>query len=216
MHAILSYLSVNFVVLGVGLLAQLLFFIRMIVQWISSERAKRVLSPVLFWQISLIASFIFCMYGWLRNDFAIILGQLVSYYIYIWNLKVEKRWKQIPAFARLLLNIMPLMALGYACFNMQDTITRLFHQEDVPLWLILFGSAGQLIFVFRFIYQWWYSKQRMRSVLPFNFWVISTVGSSIIFFYGLIRLDLILIAGQSASLFIYLRNMMLWKNRPED
>ena len=36
MHAILSYLSVNFVVLGVGLLAQLLFFIRMIVQWISS------------------------------------------------------------------------------------------------------------------------------------------------------------------------------------
>ena len=76
MHAILSYLSVNFVVLGVGLLAQLLFFIRMIVQWISSERAKRVLSPVLFWQISLIASFIFCMYGWLRNDFAIILGQI--------------------------------------------------------------------------------------------------------------------------------------------
>ena len=78
MHAILSYLSVNFVVLGVGLLAQLLFFIRMSVQWIYSERAKRVLSTVLFLPVSLIASVIVCMSGGVGNDVAILLCQLVT------------------------------------------------------------------------------------------------------------------------------------------
>ena len=37
----------------IGFTAQVLFSARMIVQWIKSETAGRVLSPVLFWQLSL-------------------------------------------------------------------------------------------------------------------------------------------------------------------
>ena len=133
-------MSGNVMIFSVGLTAQVLFSIRMLVQWIASERAKRVLSPVLFWQLSLLASFVFCLYGWLRNDFAIILGQLISYYIYIWNLRIENKWQQIPMFARLLIDVMPLMAMGYACFNMQATIARLFQQQDIPLLLLIYGS----------------------------------------------------------------------------
>ncbi|MGL4227666.1 MAG: lipid-A-disaccharide synthase N-terminal domain-containing protein [Tannerellaceae bacterium] len=204
----------DILILLVGLSAQLLFSIRTLVQWIASEKAKKVLSPVLFWQLSLLASFIFCMYGWLRNDFAIVLGQLISYYIYIWNLKIENNWQQLNAGVRFLAYAMPIAVLLYVCSDIQGSYDKLFNQSDLPLSLILFGSIGQLIFVFRFIYQWWYSKQLQRSVLPFKFWLISLVGASIIFTYGIIRFDIVLMLGQSFGLVVYIRNMVLWKNEP--
>ena len=204
----------DILILLVGLSAQLLFSIRTLVQWIASEKAKKVLSPVLFWQLSLLASFIFCMYGWLRNDFAIVLGQLISYYIYIWNLKIENNWQQLNAGVRFLAYAMPIAALLYVCSDIQASYDKLFNQTDLPLSLILFGSIGQLIFVFRFIYQWWYSSQIQRSVLPFKFWLISLVGASIIFTYGIIRFDIVLMLGQSFGLVVYIRNMILWKNEP--
>lgn len=204
----------DILILLVGLSAQLLFSIRTLVQWIASEKAKKVLSPVLFWQLSLLASFIFCMYGWLRNDFAIVLGQLIAYYIYIWNLKIENNWQQLNPVVRFLAYAMPIAALLYVCSDIQSSYDKLFHQDDLPLSLILFGSAGQLIFVFRFIYQWWYSKQLQRSVLPFKFWLISLIGASIIFTYGIIRKDIVLMLGQSFGLIVYIRNMVLWKNEP--
>ncbi|MGL5705530.1 MAG: lipid-A-disaccharide synthase N-terminal domain-containing protein [Tannerellaceae bacterium] len=204
----------DILILLVGLSAQLLFSIRTLVQWIASEKAKKVLSPVLFWQLSLLASFIFCMYGWLRNDFAIVLGQLISYYIYIWNLKIENNWQQLNAGVRFLAYAMPIAALLYVCSDIQGSYDKLFNQSDLPLSLILFGSIGQLIFVFRFIYQWWYSMQLQRSVLPFKFWLISLVGASIIFTYGIIRFDIVLMLGQSFGLVVYIRNMVLWKNEP--
>ena len=68
---------------GVGFLAQGLFSARLIVQWIKSEKAGKSLSPTLFWQLSILASWMLFLYGLLRNDFAILLGQVISYFIYI-------------------------------------------------------------------------------------------------------------------------------------
>ena len=42
-----------------GFLAQGLFSARILVQWIMSERAKKVVSPTIFWILSLIASYLF-------------------------------------------------------------------------------------------------------------------------------------------------------------
>lgn len=74
----------------IGFLAQLLFSARLLLQWIMSERAKKVVSPSIFWKLSLIGAWLLFIYGWLRDDFAIILGQLISYYIYIWNLDKKR------------------------------------------------------------------------------------------------------------------------------
>lgn len=206
----------DILILLVGLSAQLLFSIRTLVQWIASEKAKKVLSPVLFWQLSLLASFIFCMYGWLRNDFAIVLGQLIAYYIYIWNLKIENNWQQLNPVVRFLAYAMPIAALLYVCSDIQSAYFQLFQQDNLSAKLILFGSAGQLIFVFRFIYQWWYSSQIQRSVLPFKFWLISLIGATIILIYGIIRFDIVLMLGQSFGLVVYIRNMVLWRNQPTE
>ena len=71
----------NIVLYTVGLLAQLLFSARILIQWIMSERAKKVVSPVIFWALSMIASYLLFIYGWFRDDFSIMLGQVIAYYI---------------------------------------------------------------------------------------------------------------------------------------
>ena len=63
----------------IGFLAQVFFSARILLQWILSERAKKVISPAIFWQLSIVGSYLLFVYGWLRDDFAIILGQIILY-----------------------------------------------------------------------------------------------------------------------------------------
>ena len=77
----------------IGLLAQVFFSARMLIQWILSEKYKKVVSPSLYWVFSLLGAYLLCIYGWLRNDFSIILGQFKSYYIYIWKIMMNIKMK---------------------------------------------------------------------------------------------------------------------------
>lgn len=190
-----------------GFAAQGLFSIRVLIQWILSEKAKKVVSPTIYWQISLFASFLFSIYGWLRGDFAIILGQIFSYYIYIWNLNSKDHWKEIFPLARYIILLTPLAAITYVVINGDSTIDRLF--GNIPIGLLLFGSAGQIIFTFRFIYQFWYSRSRKESLLPTGFWILSLIGSAITITYGIFRKDPVLIIGQGAGFIAYSRNLWL-------
>ena len=89
--------------------------------------------------------------------------------------------------------------------------------EAVPLWLLVFGSIGQVLFTCRFIYQWWYSRQHGgESVLPAGFWWLSLVGSLTVVSYGLIRQDIVLIVGQSFGLVAYIRNLMIGRKKSND
>ena len=81
---------------GIGFTAQILFSGRSILQWALSEKNQRVITPILFWQLSLIASFLLFVYGYLRNDFAIMLGQILTYFIYIRNMHFQKQWFKFP------------------------------------------------------------------------------------------------------------------------
>ena len=67
----------------IGLSAQIFYFGRIFVQWYLSEKNKRVESPALFWVFSTIGSMIMFLYGCLRNDFAIIFGEFLTFYIYL-------------------------------------------------------------------------------------------------------------------------------------
>lgn len=199
----------QYLVFLVGIVAQILFSGRLLVQWIASERAKKVLSPTIFWQMSMAASVILCIYGWLRNDFAIIAGQVIAYYIYIWNLRAKKAWFTMPGVVRFVILYLPLAALCYFTVDWRNTVEHLFRQENIPGWLIVFGTVGQFTFTLRFIYQWRYSARAGESLLPTTFWVISLTGSAMIIAYAIIRRDPVLIIGQSTGFFVYLRNIMI-------
>lgn len=85
----------EFLIYGIGLLAQLLFSARILIQWILSERAGKVLSPASFWTTSLVASMLLMVYGALRTDIVIIGGQFISYFIYLRNIKLKNMWDEL-------------------------------------------------------------------------------------------------------------------------
>lgn len=193
---------------AIGFLAQGLFSARTIVQWFLSEKRREVVSPTLFWALSLAGSFLMFTYGWLRDDFAILLGQVISYYIYIWNLRIKGVWQRVPLILRGGLTLLP--PVGITALATHTDFTALFLQNSsIPLWLVIFGSAGQVIFTLRFIYQWYYSRRQGESQLPRGFWWISLFGSAVIVCYGLLRLDPVLILGQSVGFIAYIRNLMI-------
>jgi len=193
----------------IGFLAQIFFAARTILQWILSERAKKVLSPSMYWILSILGSYLFFIYGWLRDDFAILLGQLISYYIYLWNLNEKGLWNKLHNVFKLLLIATPILAIAFAINDAHLFIQNFLQNEKIPLWLIIFGSLGQIIFTLRFVYQWFYSMKRKESLLPLGFWIISLVGSAAIISYGLMRLDPVLILGQSFGFIAYIRNIVI-------
>jgi lipid-A-disaccharide synthase-like uncharacterized protein len=69
-----------------GLIAQLIFTARMVVQWWASERAGRSVVPIAFWVLSLIGGMMTLVYGLQRREAVIIIGQVLAVVIYIRNL----------------------------------------------------------------------------------------------------------------------------------
>ncbi len=198
-------------VYALGFLAQGFFSARMLIQWIASERAKRVLSPNSYWICSLAGSVLLFLYGWIREDFAIILGQFISYYIYIWNLNMKGIWSNVPCFFRWCIGLLPISAFVAIFHDLHDFLYEFFGDGDISTPLLIWGSAGQLLFTLRFIYQWRYSHKAGESALPIGFWVISLAGSLIIVSYGVMRCDPVLILGQSAGFFTYFRNIVIYR-----
>lgn len=199
-------------VTAVGLLAQAFFSARTLVQWILSERARRVLSPTVFWILSLCGSALLASYGWLRRDFAVVAGQVVSYFVYVWNLKIKGI--RMPRICWVMLAAFPLMALAFVAESPAVFVASLLANPDVPRWLLVFGTFGQLLMTLRFVYQWYYSSRLGRSELPPPFWWLSLSGAAIVFVYGIFRLDAVLLLGQGFGLVVYARNIIIGRRSP--
>lgn len=76
-------------------------------------------------------------------------------------------------------------------------------------WLVVFGLTAQAMFMGRFVVQWIASERAKRSVVPEAFWYFSLGGGLMIFTYGLLDRDLVVLAGQLPALAIYSRNLVL-------
>lgn len=197
-----------------GLVAQALFSARVIVQWFKSEKSGKVENPALFWVLSLTASLIFFIYGALRKDFPLMAGQVIGFYVYIWNLGAKGVWRKLGGWRYplvILIALVPAAAFLAISGSWESISGTLFSNEGIPLWLMVFGLVGQVIFSFRFLYQFIYSSRRGESTLPPGFWIISLAGSSLILAYGIIRLDPVVILAQSFGLASYIRNLMIWR-----
>jgi lipid-A-disaccharide synthase-like uncharacterized protein len=72
--------------LAFGLVAQLLFTARFLVQWISSERAGKSVVPMAFWFFSMGGGAMTLIYGIAKREPVIILGQGLATIIYLRNI----------------------------------------------------------------------------------------------------------------------------------
>jgi lipid-A-disaccharide synthase-like uncharacterized protein len=75
-------------------------------------------------------------------------------------------------------------------------------------WIAL-GFAGQALFTFRMVLQWYASEKEKRSVIPVAFWWGSLFGGMLLFVYFVWRKDIVGIVGQSTGIFVYARNLVL-------
>ena len=194
---------------GIGLMAQLLFSARILTQWIKSERAGKVLSPTSFWTTSVIASILLMAYGALRNDIVIVGGQLISYFIYLRNLKLKNMWESLALPVRWAAVLFPFFAIGWLLWSDKYSFSYIMAHSKISGTLIAWGGLGQVIFTLRFVYQWYYSERLQESVIPVGFWVISLAGSLMIMSYAVLRLDPVLFLGQIFGIVAYSRNFYL-------
>ena len=203
----------DWVIYTIGFTAQLLFSGRLLLQWILSEKKNKVVTPSLFWKLSLLASFLLFIYGYLRDDFAIMLGQSLTYYIYIRNLQLQGQWQRSPKVLQWLLLIFPIIIVIYGYNNGQYDILSLFKNKAIPGWLLTLGIIAQLTFTLRFVYQWITSEKNKKSQLPIGFWRMSVVGAALILSYAILREDPVLFVGHCAGLVLYIRNIIIWKKQ---
>ena len=197
----------------IGFAGQGLFFSRFLFQLLLSEKQKKVVTPSIFWKLSLLASVIFFVYGYLREDFSIMMGQSITYFIYIRNLQLQKVWQQMHKVFQWFLFLFPVMIVIYAYNNNVYDLDKLLHNENIPSWLFTLGIVAQLVFIFRFIYQWFSSEKKKTSHLPMGFWAISLTGSILILTYAIFRVDKVLFLAHSIGMFVYMRNMYLMRKQ---
>src|SRR5678815_5171115 len=98
-------------IFGFGFFAQAICGTRILLPWWMTEKKGQVVSPNLFWRLSLLGSVLFLAYGILRYDVVIVLGQLVAYFIYLRNLQLKKDWSSYSFSIKLLLLALPAIAI---------------------------------------------------------------------------------------------------------
>ena len=76
---------------SIGLLGQLIFTGRMLVQWMASERSKRSVIPVAFWWMSLGGAVMLVVYFVWRRDIVGVVGQGTGLFIYARNLMLIRK-----------------------------------------------------------------------------------------------------------------------------
>lgn len=191
-----------------GFFSQGLFALRLIIQWWLSEKEGKVVSPVIYWHITLVATYLFILYGILQHDLVIILGMVLSYVISVRNLQLDGSWGEMHFTLRWIAIVVPALTILYLFYPGNGA----FYESGSDGYLepfFLSGAIGQLLLNFRFVYQWYYAEKLKISILPVGFWYMTAIGSIMVVVYALDRFDPVLLFAQGLGLVASLRNIQL-------
>ncbi|MBB6324981.1 4-amino-4-deoxy-L-arabinose transferase-like glycosyltransferase/lipid-A-disaccharide synthase-like uncharacterized protein [Algoriphagus iocasae] len=199
----------SWILLGIGFIAQGLFSARFLIQLIKSEKAGKVLSPTLFWILSLFASFLLMIYGTFRQDLVIVGGQFIGYFIYIRNLQIQNYWRKVPLGLRIVFLVLPFLFFANLIIFRNQDFSQVFNNPEISSIMLTWGGLGQAIFTARFVVQWIQSEKAKESHFPMLFWYISLLGALMIASYAIFRKDAVLFIGQAFGILVYGRNIMI-------
>lgn len=80
--------------IALGFIAQFMFTMRFVVQWVASEREGRSVVPIAFWFFSIGGGLLLFIYAIQRGDPVFIAGQGLGLFIYVRNLMLIFRPKK--------------------------------------------------------------------------------------------------------------------------
>lgn len=83
--------------IGIGFMAQAMFSMRFIVQWLATEKARASIIPETFWYFSFVGGVMLLAYAIYRMDPVFILGQAMGLIIYARNIYFIWLGKKAPA-----------------------------------------------------------------------------------------------------------------------
>ncbi len=76
-----------------GLIAQGIFFLRFFIQWLQSEKKKKIVIPLSFWWLSILGAAMLFIYAMIRRDIVFILTSVMQLVIYSRNFVIAYRAK---------------------------------------------------------------------------------------------------------------------------
>ena len=192
---------------ALGWTGQVLFFGRVLMQWLASERARRPVAPKIFWWLSAGGAVFMSAYSILRGEMVMLPAYVVTLGIYLRNLWLANHPAESGKNSSLLLVMAVglLLAVGPYAFGLLDS-----HDRPGPevRWLAL-AILGQALWIGRFLLQWRHAERRGASEFPAAFWWLTIVGSTVLLAYSLHRGDHVFIFGFLTSWIAPVRNLML-------
>ena len=103
----------------IGYIAQMLFAMRFVVQWIASERAGRSVVPTAFWIFSIGGGLMLLGYALYRKDPVFIVGQAFGVFVYLRNLQFVLRHWDCQWHSPSLADHLPNLGHSYNCIGIQ-------------------------------------------------------------------------------------------------
>ncbi len=78
-----------------GFIGQIMFSMRFLIQWFVSEKKKKSVIPISFWYFSIAGGVLLLSYAIFRKDPVFMLGQSVGVVIYLRNLYLIHKKRQV-------------------------------------------------------------------------------------------------------------------------
>lgn len=207
----------------IGFLAAVAFGARFIIQWLQSERAKKSLVPLSFWQFSLAGNLLLMIHSFIQVQYHVCIVQVCNAVISWRNLNLMQTRTPPFSFKSVCLIFIGSLSLVSFGFVIQDKLFM--HEGDwfrIPtapwqtnsafpvsfFWHIL-GTIAYLLFSSRFWIQWWLAEQIHASELPSSFWWLSLIGAILSIAYFIRIDDSVNLIGPLMGIVPYIRNLML-------
>ncbi|MCX7012433.1 MAG: lipid-A-disaccharide synthase N-terminal domain-containing protein, partial [Candidatus Sumerlaeota bacterium] len=218
---------INALLLSVfGLAAQALFSLRIVAQFLASKKRGESYTPPAFWHLSLAAGIMLAFYFFVRYDPVGMLQQVLMTVIYVRNIHLILREQRGDGTTHPLAKFLAALTALAGVFFVSGLLAPHTHavadtakpavfllpftHVAVPAWLALtLGFAGSFTFTSRFFVQWIVSERARKSIVPRDFWTMSSVGTVILLAYFILRRDPVGILGQALPLPAYLYNIAL-------
>lgn len=199
-----------------GFIAQGLFGLRFLVQWIASERKKRSVTPFLFWQLSLVGNLVLLFHSLIQLYFPMSLVQAINSIMSWRNMNLLGPKSRQVRFSTVLTTLFFGASLIVGFFLLQsDAISWLAspHSAHISWGIHLLGIIGILSFAVRFWVQWWQAESNKEGHLTESFWWISLFGAYVSGIYFFVVNDWVNFIGPLFGLVPYTRNLYFIRKR---